>query len=89
MKGYCMIRATHGLETGSYYFEVAVNKIDKATYQPKADYTQPHVRIGWSLSNGELEAPVGFDKYSYAYRDVSGQVFHQSKGRDYGKAYGM
>ena len=31
-----------------------------------------HCRLGWSLSTGSLQAPVGYDKSSYAYRDIAG-----------------
>lgn len=31
-----------------------------------------------------MQAPVGYDHNSYAYRDVNGGAFHQSIGRDYG-----
>jgi len=41
-----------------------------------------HVRIGFSMRTGDLQAPVGFDKWSYAYRDVSGSRIHQSRRED-------
>lgn len=31
-----------------------------------------HCRLGWSLSTGSLQGPVGYDKSSYAYRDIAG-----------------
>lgn len=31
-----------------------------------------HCRLGWSLPTGSLQAPVGYDKSSYAYRDIAG-----------------
>lgn len=33
---------------------------------------QGHCRLGWSRRTGSLQAPVGYDKYSYAYRDIAG-----------------
>ena len=32
---------------------------------------------------GHLQAPCGFDKYSYSWRSLKGTKFHQSKGRHY------
>ena len=61
-----MVRATHGVHRGSYYWEVEVLK-------PESD--SAHLRIGWSTRQGELQAPVGFDQYSYAYRDIDGITF--------------
>lgn len=31
-----------------------------------------HCRLGWSLATGSLQGPVGYDKSSYAYRDIAG-----------------
>jgi len=58
-----MIRATNGVHKGSYIWEAEIMKpLDENC----------HVRLGWSSSKGELQAPVGYDQYSYAYRDISG-----------------
>lgn len=42
-KGYCMSRATHGVERGSWYYEVTI-------LQPESndDLPEPHCRIGWA-----------------------------------------
>jgi hypothetical protein len=34
-----------------------------------------HVRIGWSTRQGPLQAPVGYDKWSFGYRDISGNIY--------------
>lgn len=60
-----MARATHGVHKGSYYWEVEFLSCD--------DGEEGHVRVGWSTRQGELQAPVGFDKNSYGYRDVAGK----------------
>ena len=59
-----MVRATHGVHRGAYYWEAEV----LPTSDPNA-----HVRIGWSTRQGELQGPVGFDEHSYGYRDISGK----------------
>lgn len=41
-----------------------------------------HTRIGWSMRLGDLQAPVGYDKWSYGYRDLSGSRVHNSKRDD-------
>jgi Set1/Ash2 histone methyltransferase complex subunit ASH2 len=41
-----------------------------------------HVRMGWSMRTGELQAPVGYDRWSYGYRDVLGSRVHNSKRED-------
>ena len=35
-------------------------------------------RFGLFLLLGRSQAPVGFDRFSYSYRDVEGTKFHQS-----------
>ncbi len=62
-----MVRATHGVHRGSYYWEAEIlsnKQFDSST----------HYRIGWSSRLGELQGPVGFDQHSYGYRSIEG--FH-------------
>ena len=40
------------------------------------------------MANGDLQAPVGFDKYSYSYINKNGKSFHRSVGKPYGEPYG-
>lgn len=97
-KGYRMIRATHGVTEGEWYFEVKIlpphdirttwTKVGAGKISHLLNDIQAHTRIGWSAGKGELQAPVGYDRYSFAYRDVSGTKFHQSTGKPYGDAYG-
>jgi Set1/Ash2 histone methyltransferase complex subunit ASH2 len=44
--------------------------------------------LGWATEKGDVQAPVGYDKYSYSYRDKEGTKFHQSRGSPYGASYG-
>lgn len=77
--GYRVIRATHGVHRGSYYWEVEILESSEEN---------SHIRIGWSTRNGELQAPVGFDRYSYGYRDIDGSKVHNSQRVDnYGESY--
>ncbi|XP_013078808.1 set1/Ash2 histone methyltransferase complex subunit ASH2-like isoform X1 [Biomphalaria glabrata] len=72
-KGYSMIRASHGISQGSWYFEVTVVEMPNDSAS----------RIGWSLSLGNLQAPCGYDKFSYSWRSRKGTAFHQSRGHHY------
>ena len=89
-KGYRMVRATHGVSSGSWYFEIKVNT--------PLNGEDGHTRLGWCTEMGELQAPVGYDQNSYAYRDrvalpsggmaATGSRFHESTGAEYGGPYG-
>lgn len=102
-----MIRATHGVHSGSYYFEVqildtlspssslppayqtssfsssavpinnsvipSINSTTSTTSTTATSTNTPHYRIGWASRQAELEGPLGYDKYGYAYRDISGK----------------
>ena len=41
-----------------------------------------HVRLGWSMRTGELQAPVGYDRWSYGIRDINSSRIHDSKRHD-------
>ena len=66
-KGYRLAKSSHGIWEGSWYFEVTI------------DDHPGHVRIGWSQISGDLQAPCGYDNFSYSFRDSPGTLFHQSK----------
>lgn len=76
-KGYSMIRATHGVKYGSWYYEVTIADMPSETA----------VRMGWSQSLGNLQAPCGYDKFSYSWRSKKGTVFNQSRGKHYSSGY--
>ncbi|CAH1794690.1 unnamed protein product [Owenia fusiformis] len=72
-KGYSMVRATHGVTHGSYYFEVTIKDMAPETA----------VRLGWAQALGNLQAPCGYDKFSYSWRSKKGTRFHESRGKHY------
>ncbi|CAJ1935396.1 unnamed protein product [Cylindrotheca closterium] len=49
-----------------------------------------HARLGWSMRTGDLQAPVGYDKWSFGLRDIGGSKIHCSKRDDKwgGEAFG-
>jgi Set1/Ash2 histone methyltransferase complex subunit ASH2 len=57
-KGYSMVRATHGVSSGAWYFEVFVK--DKPA--------NAGLRMGWAQPLANLQAPCGYDKFSYSWR---------------------
>lgn len=38
---------------------------------------------------GNLQAPLGYDKFSYSWRSKKGTKFHQSLGKHYSSSYGQ
>ncbi|XP_034403051.1 set1/Ash2 histone methyltransferase complex subunit ASH2 isoform X3 [Cyclopterus lumpus] len=77
-KGYSMVRASHGIRKGSWFFEVTVEEMPPDTA----------ARLGWSQPLGNLQAPLGYDKFSYSWRSKKGTRFHQSIGKHYSSGYG-
>ncbi|KAI5794452.1 hypothetical protein DFH27DRAFT_484647, partial [Peziza echinospora] len=76
-KGFRMARANVGVREGNWYYECKVLRgIGSST--PDA-----HVRVGWARREAPLDAPVGFDAYSYGLRDQDGQKVHMSRPRDF------
>ncbi|XP_043938176.1 set1/Ash2 histone methyltransferase complex subunit ASH2 [Protopterus annectens] len=78
-KGYSMVRASHGVRKGSWYFEITIDDMPPDTA----------ARLGWSQPLGNLQAPLGYDKFSYSWRSKKGTKFHQSLGKHYSEGYGQ
>lgn len=83
-KGYCTARTCFGLTTGACYCEVEVC----APQPPVFAGTAAHCRLGFSTARGDIEAPVGYDWFGFAYRDADGAAVHQSVRRAYGAPFG-
>ncbi|XP_046806681.1 set1/Ash2 histone methyltransferase complex subunit ASH2 isoform X3 [Lucilia cuprina] len=76
-KGYCMVRATHSVNRGRWYFEVTIEEM------PEGSAT----RLGWGQEYGNLQAPLGYDKFGYSWRSRKGTRFSESHGKHYSEAY--
>ncbi|XP_043226696.1 set1/Ash2 histone methyltransferase complex subunit ASH2-like [Amphibalanus amphitrite] len=76
-KGYCMVRATHCVRRGTWYWEATI------TAQPEG----AHCRIGWGGPLANLNAPLGYDKFGYSWRSRKGTVFHEARGRHLSPGY--
>lgn len=148
MRGYRMARASHGVNEGTFYYEIIVHepptvqeiaaalptnvrlgpKLQKQlqdellrlhptthphhtttntlnnthnnthpstreeSTEPKSKKSKPsshttsvggHLRVGWSMRTADLQAPVGYDKWSFAIRDISGSRIHNSRRHDH------
>ncbi|XP_065372374.1 set1/Ash2 histone methyltransferase complex subunit ASH2 isoform X1 [Calliphora vicina] len=76
-KGYCMVRATHSVNRGRWYFEVTIEEM------PEGSAT----RLGWGQEYGNLQAPLGYDKFGYSWRSRKGTRFSESHGKHYSESY--
>lgn len=64
--GWRSARANTGIREGSWYFEYKIGG-------------SGHVRVGIGRKEAVIEAPVGYDAYSYGLRDLLGQKVHLSR----------
>mmetsp|Transcript_1749 Transcript_1749/g.4454 ORF Transcript_1749/g.4454 Transcript_1749/m.4454 type:complete len:307 (+) Transcript_1749:122-1042(+) len=76
-KGYRMVRATHGAHAGTWYYEIEVKHLGATG----------HCRLGWATKQAELQAPVGYDSHSFAYRDIGGAKVHKAAREPYGQPF--
>ena len=37
----------------------------------------------WRYNTGNLQAPLGYDKFGYSWRSLKGTKFHESRGKHY------
>jgi len=63
--------------------KLASSSGNKQQQQPPPPPTMSHVRVGWSMRTGDLQAPVGYDKWSYGIRDTGGSLIHASQRQDH------
>jgi COMPASS component BRE2 len=79
-KGWRMSRANVHAREGSLYYEVKIVKGIPADGSGTSDAgPSPHVRMGWARREAPLDAPVGFDGYSYAVCDTKFDTMHRSR----------
>ncbi|KAH0561213.1 set1/Ash2 histone methyltransferase complex subunit ASH2 isoform X1 [Cotesia glomerata] len=77
-KGYCMVRSTHSVSRGTWYWEATIEEM------PEGSAT----RLGWGQEYANLQAPLGYDKFGYSWRSRKGTRFHESRGKHYSSGYG-
>ncbi|XP_017140670.1 set1/Ash2 histone methyltransferase complex subunit ASH2 isoform X1 [Drosophila miranda] len=76
-RGYCMVRATHSVNRGCWYYEITIEEM------PEGAAT----RLGWGREYGNLQAPLGYDKFGYSWRSRKGTKFTESHGKHYSESY--
>ncbi|KAI9721155.1 MAG: hypothetical protein M1828_005261 [Chrysothrix sp. TS-e1954] len=79
-KGWRMGRANVCVREGTFYYEV---KLLRGVPEEGPDVAHngplPHVRVGFARREAPLDAPVGFDGYSYGLTDVRLEPMHKSR----------
>ncbi|KAN0061010.1 transcription factor, contains a PHD finger motif [Thecaphora frezii] len=93
-KGFRSGRTNVGVRQGAWYAEIEILAPEQPVMgaggpgpmaHPMRD--GPHVRLGWGRREAPLNAPAGFDGYSYAYRDKTGDKVTLSRPRPYGRSF--
>jgi COMPASS component BRE2 len=86
-KGFRMAKANVGVRHGRWYWECKITsgipKRKRSDSHPTEESARGHVRMGWARREATLDAPVGFDAYSYGLRDVAGQKVFMSRPKDF------
>lgn len=82
-KGWRMGRGNVVAREGRLYYEVKIiNGVpSEGEVVPPGTHgqPQPHVRMGWARREAPLDAPVGFDGYSYGITDIRFETMHKSR----------
>lgn len=82
-KGWRMSRGNVAAREGSLYYEVkiihGVPATGPAVPADANGQPQPHIRMGWARREAPLDAPVGFDGYSYGITDIRFETMHRSR----------
>lgn len=84
-KGFRMAKANVGVREGRWYWECKITSGIPQTPGKSAEENEArgHVRMGWARREATLDAPVGYDAYSYGLRDVAGQKVYMSRPKDF------
>ncbi len=86
-KGFRSARCNAPMREGRWYMEVKIDlgAGDRAPGLKRKEGS--HVRLGWARREAPLNAPAGYDGYSYAIRDKTGEKVHLSRPRPYGRPF--
>jgi COMPASS component BRE2 len=82
-KGWRMAKANVGVREGRWYWECKITSGIPKRKRGDSPGADAHVRMGWARREATLDAPVGFDAYSYGLRDVGGQKMWMSRPKDF------
>lgn len=80
-KGFRMARANVAIREGRWYWECRVTRgiVGGKSGKGEAAQSHGHVRVGFARREASLDAPVGYDAYSYGIRDREGHRVHMSR----------
>lgn len=87
-KGYRSVRTNLGVRHGAWFVEVEVLPPDASSKPAVPMRDGPHVRLGFARREAGLNAPVGWDAYSYGMRDQNGARVTLSRPQLYGRSFG-
>jgi hypothetical protein len=102
-KGYRMARAAYGVPPVAllegyvptpcgWYWEARLLPPDQSgiTLMDNTKRPLPSAawRLGWATEKADVQAPVGFDHYSYGLRCHDGHILHLSRSSSYGQSLG-
>lgn len=80
-KGFRLARANVAVREGRWFWECKITKGIKDDGD-KLEMGK-HVRVGFTRRESSLDAPVGFDAYSYGIRDVAGEKVFMSRPKEF------
>nr|POE85064.1 set1 complex component ash2 [Quercus suber] len=79
-KGWRMVRSNVCAREGTLYYEIKVHRgVPPEGPDAMTSLPQPHVRFGFARREAPLDAPVGFDGYSYGVTDIRFETMHRSR----------
>ncbi|KAK5113710.1 hypothetical protein LTR85_010727 [Meristemomyces frigidus] len=80
-KGWRMVRSNVCAREGTLYYEIKIHRgvPTEGPAEQAVNGPQPHVRFGFARREAPLDAPVGFDGYSYGISDIRFEPMHRSR----------
>lgn len=84
-KGFRMTRANVAIREGRFYWECKVTRgiLKQQANETSSLESRGHVRVGFARREAAVDAPVGFDAYSYGIRDKLGQKVYMSRPKPF------
>lgn len=79
-KGWRMVRSNVCAREGTLYYEIKIHRgVPQEGPDTATNLPQPHIRFGFARREAPLDAPVGFDGYSYGITDIRFETMHRSR----------
>jgi len=89
-RGFRSARLNVPVREGKWYMEFHIERGggDTSDVSGRGEGPPSHVRLGWARREALVNAPIGYDGYSYGYRDKTGDTITLSRPKPYGKSFG-